>query len=534
MARNGVRYTDVDIARAKQMYKQGELPADIARALGVAKSTVLRWLQDVQLPSALAQTMTAKRRKRKADVLVRVRPEGDKRRWENMHAEGASSRPSLLDALCIGLYMAEGSKKPRTPTSSAKWKVANADTAIIELMIQWAIRAGQPTGAFRAQIQIHSDQPATDDQVKQYWAMAGVPAEKIAIYRLPPKDGDDKPHHELPYGTCYLVSIGNGVRLYQYLLGQREAVLKSGPAELPMITPQPLVMQALKKEAVIPVPSQPGNVAAVSPLPMQSCTGDIQDQVLVLYKAGLFKPDISTRLGIPYGTIATWIAKAHFTDEEKAAIEQKQAAKRAIQRRNGHLIFLQECDQDRRAAYRLGIESDLTLQDAYFVGLYWGDGAKHLCGDGRSPEWKMTNSDRDIIQASVDWAVRQGQAPGQFTARVLVYKGLPATEDEIKAHWARAGVPLANISLHYSKDSPKNAGKPHKTPWGTCQVMPCGNRTRLFWIWRGQLDHLTGDVNLQRESLALLDILAQRGVSDTSPVTDEIAPPVQIDTEQIG
>src|SRR5688572_10973204 len=60
---------------------------------------------------------------------------------EAAYLAGLSSKPTPLDAMCVGLYWGEGNKY------RSCWGFCNSDPRTVTLLVTWAVRAGQPEGA---------------------------------------------------------------------------------------------------------------------------------------------------------------------------------------------------------------------------------------------------------------------------------------------------------------------------------------------------------------------------------------------------
>jgi hypothetical protein len=130
-----------------------------------------------------------------------------------------ASEPSELDALCIGLYWGEGAKYRST------WYFTNSERDMVAAMVRWAMRAGQPAGEFWASVQVHPEDTLSDDEVRQYWSEAGIPLERIRVYRLRSSRSNRRHHGRTPYGTCRVCPIRHGAELYEYYRGQRDRLV---------------------------------------------------------------------------------------------------------------------------------------------------------------------------------------------------------------------------------------------------------------------------------------------------------------------
>lgn len=146
-----------------------------------------------------------------------------KEKWQKVREEeyrrGLASTPSTIDSLCVGLYLGEGSWYDEI------WNFVNSNRQYVSLMRDWAIRAGQNSTAFRAKVQVNTNVDYDDLVIRHYWAEAGIPTDNITVYRITSKSSKGKMEHKIPYGTCNLSPQGNGLRLFEYLRGQRDKLL---------------------------------------------------------------------------------------------------------------------------------------------------------------------------------------------------------------------------------------------------------------------------------------------------------------------
>lgn len=179
---------------------------------------------------------------------------------------------------------------------------------------------------------------------------------------------------------------------------------------------------------------------------------------------------------------------------------------------------LAKLDQARVDAYRLGSDTPPDPRDLPCIEWYSKHGAQYLRTGVWSPSWQCVSSDQDIIRMMIDWAIRKGQAKEQFSATIQVPRGITASDDEIRAYWADAGIPAENIVIKRRKERetpPRSKQPPPRFAWGTCNVIALKNGARLFWYWRGQRDRQAGDEALKQESLELLEKLRGGGTSGT-------------------
>jgi transposase-like protein len=204
--------------RAIALRLEGRSLKEISRDLHISKSTASLWLRHVAIgPEAQARLIELERRQQEA--IVRHSAKKFVRRRQEAYARGLASDPSALDGLCIGLYWGEGAK------ASRKWSFSNSEREMVALMVGWAIRAGQSPGAFRAQIHVHPEDTITDEELRQYWSEAGIPLERIHVYRFRSPTSNRRHKGRTPYGTCQLYSVRGGAELFEYYRGQRDRLL---------------------------------------------------------------------------------------------------------------------------------------------------------------------------------------------------------------------------------------------------------------------------------------------------------------------
>lgn len=139
-----------------------------------------------------------------------------KARQESYQA-GFESKPTPEDALCVGLYWGEGSK-------DGLWIASNSEIAVISQLVRWAVRAGQHPTAFKALIQVHPEDETLEEDIKTYWSQTGIPSENISVYWIRSKASKRKSTRRTPFGTCSLRPIKNQVHLFQFYLGQKDAL----------------------------------------------------------------------------------------------------------------------------------------------------------------------------------------------------------------------------------------------------------------------------------------------------------------------
>lgn len=224
--------------KAIQMRLEGRTVPEIEKALDIARSTAFEWTKDVKVAPEIEQARIEKGKRASAKGLYIGRMDNPDELRRSNYLRGKASEPTDEDLYCIGQYGGEGQKARKNGIWSPGWVVVNADFEFIRRMIGYAIRAGQKPLEFRASIHVHEDLEASDDEVKAYWATAGIPVEEINIFRVKSKHEGAKPRRTLTWGTCRLEPIRNGAALFWYWCGQYDQLLeRSGgqPEFLPLL-----------------------------------------------------------------------------------------------------------------------------------------------------------------------------------------------------------------------------------------------------------------------------------------------------------
>lgn len=212
---------------------------------------------------------------------------------------------------------------------------------------------------------------------------------------------------------------------------------------------------------------------------------------------------IAKALGKSPSTILRWVAGVEVDPAQQAALRQRDNSAANAAR-------LAKLNRERVAAYKEGADSQPTAEDMPCIQWYETHGSESLHEGRSSPRWMCVSSDLAEIQQMIYWAIRVGHDPLQFSAEIFVPRGITASDDEIKMHWAEAGIPVEHIRIerHKERETPaRSMQPPPEYSWGTCNMTALGDARRLYWYWRGQRDKLSGNDALKQESQALLEKL---------------------------
>lgn len=210
------------VNEATQLRQAGYSLKEISQILNIAKSTASIWLKDVEISLEGQDRIKdlIKQNGAKLQSFSTLRSKTATAIRERDFLNGYESEITYLDALVVGLYWGEGDKYKKI------WGISNSNREIISTMIKWAISAGQDIGQFRASVILHPEDEYTDDYIKDYWSIIGIPRERILIYRIRTPTSNKRALNKLACGTCHLFSIRNGARLFEILDGKKKKLME--------------------------------------------------------------------------------------------------------------------------------------------------------------------------------------------------------------------------------------------------------------------------------------------------------------------
>jgi hypothetical protein len=203
--------------------------ADIAKHLGVAKSSVSTWVRDVEF-----EPQARRRARRRGPNVLQQRKAAE---IEALNAEGADRLGALGEqaflAAGAALYAGEGSKRDGCV------KFANSDTQMIAFFCAW-LRQFFDVDETRLRVSVYLHDGLDLEAAQSHWSqVTGVPLDQFRKgYRAIPDPSIRKAKHE--YG-CVYVSYGCS-RTHRAIMGLIEALLWS--------TPQSGVAQSAERMAV--------------------------------------------------------------------------------------------------------------------------------------------------------------------------------------------------------------------------------------------------------------------------------------------
>jgi hypothetical protein len=212
-------------AEAIELRKDGCSVPDIARRLGVAKSTAFLWTR--QLPLDPTPQHAEARVRRHMEHMRETRWEPHRRERDANRAavneEQAAWVGALSDREVILLgavaYWCEGAKEKPWRKVAINVQFINSDAALILLFIRFAELHGVDRGDLRFRLSIHES--ADVDAATQWWAeVVGVPAESFQKPTLKKHNPTTVRHNvKDTYRGCLVIYVPKSNRLYWKIEG---------------------------------------------------------------------------------------------------------------------------------------------------------------------------------------------------------------------------------------------------------------------------------------------------------------------------
>jgi len=220
--------------RARSLRAAGWSVPDLARELGVARSTAWLLVRDQPLdPSAERVVAGASRRRQAVREFWDGRNEATDAERQEVQASAAARVGELSDAELLRagalIYWCEGAKAK--PWSGPAERVAfiNSDPGLIALFLAFLLAAGTPMDRVRFRLSIH--ETADVDAAIQWWAeFVGVDAglfQKPTLKRHKP--ATKRRNTGEGYRGCLIVSVLKSRRLYWLIEGIVMATVNSAP-----------------------------------------------------------------------------------------------------------------------------------------------------------------------------------------------------------------------------------------------------------------------------------------------------------------
>ncbi|MBP9748536.1 MAG: hypothetical protein KBD17_02890 [Candidatus Pacebacteria bacterium] len=187
------RLSSNDHQKLVALRKLGKSIPEISKETGIAKTTVLRHIQSVQVPAHLQKSLKEKQggSKARAEALR-----------ENMSEDSGRIIGAMSDRdyffLLIGLYWGEGTKKD--------FAIINSDPRLIQAFIICLQKMGIPRNRLSFTIRIHSNISA--EEAKEFWSHT-TKLPRNLIQKVEVVEGKKK--GKLPYGMCR-IRVKSGIR----------------------------------------------------------------------------------------------------------------------------------------------------------------------------------------------------------------------------------------------------------------------------------------------------------------------------------
>jgi len=173
--------------KARKMRSKGASVKEIAKKLGISKSTCSLWVRDIilsihQLEKLRERAIKGGERGRLKGALMQKQRRLDIiKQWEkNGVRELCSLSKRDLYIAGIALYWAEGCKKNRGT------QVFNSDPELIKLMVGWfRIFFGIKTEDIKARVGLNEAHKSREEIVKKYWSkITGIPLNQFTKTRI--------------------------------------------------------------------------------------------------------------------------------------------------------------------------------------------------------------------------------------------------------------------------------------------------------------------------------------------------------------
>jgi len=203
-------------AKARRLCSAGQSVKQIAKGLGVSKSSVSTWVQDVPLSDDQLNGLIQRVRQNGSNV-GQARAAGYRSMDEKERCAGyeQAKRDPQFRVLC-GMYWGEGAK------TKFLFDVTNTDPRFIRVICSWLGTVGVEPPAVQFRLQYHRANGLTETAVIEYW-LAEVPyLQRCALRKCRcvevARPSQTRLIGKCPYGTCNLY-VHKSRRLYNLVMG---------------------------------------------------------------------------------------------------------------------------------------------------------------------------------------------------------------------------------------------------------------------------------------------------------------------------
>jgi predicted transcriptional regulator len=217
-------------ARARELREKGLDYEEIARTLGVSKSSVSAWVHDMPWPERLSYEECRQRSAEGSRLFWETERPAREARREKVRAEAAAevgtlSQRELLIAGAIA-YWCEGSKsKPHKRRERVTF--INSDPGLIKFFLRFLSAAGVQPAQLRFRVHIHES--ADIPIAEQFW-LAVTGAEPAQFHRTTLKTHNPQTIRKntgADYHGCLIVDVLQSAALYRRIEGWARAALTS-------------------------------------------------------------------------------------------------------------------------------------------------------------------------------------------------------------------------------------------------------------------------------------------------------------------
>jgi transposase-like protein len=151
--------------RARKLrQEQGAPVKELARLLGVSRSTVSLWVRDIELTEAQRETLRRRMGARIDGSRTNAVLALARRQAEQERGRATARRGSLLHIAGCMLYWAEGSRRRNAI------EFVNSDPAMVVVFLRFLRRSfGVPTSKIRVTCNLFADHVPRQREIEQFW-----------------------------------------------------------------------------------------------------------------------------------------------------------------------------------------------------------------------------------------------------------------------------------------------------------------------------------------------------------------------------
>jgi transcriptional regulator with XRE-family HTH domain len=217
--------------RALALRAAGWSVPDLARELGVARSTAWLWVRGQPLDVGSERALAGAERRRRAVIEFWAgRNEATDAERQEVQAQAAARVGEMGDAELLRagalIYWCEGTKAKPWASKSEQVQFTNSDPGLIALFVRFLAAAGVPLENRRFRLAIHES--ADVDAALRWWAdFVGVEPESFMKTTLKRHNPTTNRHNTAEtYRGCLVVSVVKCRRLYWLIEGIVMAAIK--------------------------------------------------------------------------------------------------------------------------------------------------------------------------------------------------------------------------------------------------------------------------------------------------------------------